>query len=312
MRILSPTLQSREGPANGDPGASPRRSTVSATGSTGNATRAPAAPASRPAIRGRGERPVPFRCEIDPRLVEETVLLATESTPAADRERFRSERDRIYLIADPDEREAEFRGLHERWFSQLELGEVVERELRKRPEISSAVSRFLVGYGRSRREEYAELFMEEKEDRGDRHLISETRCLSPVVLLRLRPQTLLGGPALAELLRRELLCVADLLDPEFAFSPRIDLPEDLKPFESLIRRRYKVLWDATIDGRLAADGDRAAERRESSREEFLTAFTPLGAAAGRWFDRFFDGPRPSHPELVRFATDPGPLDRAEA
>ncbi len=253
-----------------------------------------------------------FRCEIDPRLVEETVLLASESAPAAERERFRSERDRIYLIADPDEREAAFRGLHERWFSHLKLGEVVERELRKRPEIPAAVSRFLVGYGRSRREEYAELFMERGDEGiGDRRLSSEKRCLSPispVVLLRLRPQTFLHRRQLVELLRRELLCVADLLDPAFAYEPRLELPEKLKAFEGLIRRRYKVLWDATIEGRLAAAGDRPDERREASRREFLGAFTPLGAAAGNWFGRFFDGPRPSHPELIRFATDPGPLE----
>ncbi len=244
-----------------------------------------------------------FRCEIDPRLVEETVLLASESAPAAERERFRGERDRIYLVADPDEREAAFRGLHERWFSQLKLGEVVERELRKRPEIPSAVSRFLVGYGRSRREEYAELFMEREQD-GE----GEGATARPVVLLRLRPQTFLRRQQLVELLRRELLCVCDLLDPDFAYAPRLDLAAELKAFEGLIRRRYKVLWDATIDGRLAAAGDRTDERRESSRKEFLAAFAPLGAAAGRWFDRFFDGPRPSHPELVRFATDPGPLE----
>ena len=60
-----------------------------------------------------------MRLTYDPGLVDEAVLLSERTAPRDAARAFRRERDRVYDIADPDEREAAFQALHLRWFARL-------------------------------------------------------------------------------------------------------------------------------------------------------------------------------------------------
>jgi hypothetical protein len=42
-----------------------------------------------------------------------------------------------------------------------------------------------------------------------------------------------------------------MLDPAFNYSPEIRLPDRSPAEENIVRERYRILWDTTIDGRLA-------------------------------------------------------------
>jgi hypothetical protein len=240
----------------------------------------------------------PFVIDYEPRLVEEAVLLALEGHP--EEMVFREERNRLYEIADPEARDAAFRAVHGAWFQRLGLGRTIGRALWEQPSIIRAVRACVVTYAASPRQEGAELFV-----RPPREGMGEAERRSVVV--RLRPETLLASGPLLTVLRRELLHIADMLDPRFGYEPRLPLLEVGPAHEGLLRERYRVLWDAYVDGRLARLGWAPAEVRADRLGEFKRAFPMLGARAEAAFDRFFGAAFRSHAELVAFVVDPGGL-----
>jgi hypothetical protein len=56
------------------------------------------------------------------------------------------------------------------------------------------------------------------------------------------------------LLRHELMHVADMLDPAFGYERSLPTSDDGPSADNIVRDRYRVLWDVTIDGRLARAG----------------------------------------------------------
>jgi len=240
-----------------------------------------------------------YRVEIDPGLVEEAVLLAVEAATPGERRRFRLERDPLYVIADPEEKEAAFRALHARWFNSLRLSERLFEALGEQPSLQRSASRCLVLPAPSSKEEGADLH----EDRQPR---PTSAAPTPALIVRLTARTLVDGAALLALLRRELMHAADMLDPAFGYEKALPAPDGGAIHGRIIRERYRVLWDITIDGRLAARGALPAGAEERRRREFLTAFPAPASEVEAAFQRFFEGPRPTHAELAAFATDGGP------
>ena len=149
--------------------------------------------------------------------------------------------------------------------------------------------RFLVAYAASAREEGAELFVAERRRS---------------VAIRLAPATLLGPERLLELLRHELLHVADMLDPRFAYEPWFPSLDAGPAHRELLKDRYRVLWDAYIDGRLSRVGRAPAGIRAVRLSEFRRAFPMLGERAEAEFERFFSAVSLRHAELMAFAVDP--------
>jgi hypothetical protein len=97
-------------------------------------------------------------------------------------------------------------------------------------------------------------------------------------------------PGFEPWLAHELCHISDMLDPTFAYEPEIRLP-DAPPAElDLLRERYRVLWDITIDGRLN-------QNRPARLAEFQKA---LPSFSEKKFDELWAA-RPSHPELVTLA-----------
>jgi hypothetical protein len=130
----------------------------------------------------------------------------------------------------------------------------------------------------------------------------------PTLLIRLLPATLSQPERAQLLLRRELLHVADVLDPDFGYAPAASAPR----LEAHRVERYRVLWDASVDGRLLRSG-RAPSRVRAEREsEFARAFPALGGRTAELFRRFFDGERCTHGELVAFASEGTPLGGVSA
>lgn len=238
--------------------------------------------------------------EYEPRLVEEAVFVAVRGRPV-ERE-FRRERDRLYDVPDPEEREAGFRALHAAWFERLGLGQGIDRALQEQPSVTACVGRCLVACAPARRDEGAELFVASASGTG----------LPPrVVVIRLRPETLATRERLRLLLRRELLHIADMLDPRFGYEPRFHGSAVGPARERLLLDRYRVLWEAFVDGRLVRRGWAPAAIRAERLTDFARAFEVLGERMGAAFERFFDGVSATHAELAAFAADPeGPLGGA--
>ncbi|MBI3265144.1 MAG: hypothetical protein HYZ58_18610, partial [Acidobacteria bacterium] len=262
-----------------------------------------------------------MRLTYDPELVEEAVLLseaqgsprssgqaglraqAQGAVPAASRadaRAFRRERDRVYDMADPDRREAAFHALHLRWFARLGLHEIVGQVVADHRDVVDRVDEGRVLRAVTRREEGADLVDQIVPGEVDQR---------PILVLRLRPRTLLEPEALRALLRHELMHVADMLDPAFGYQRSLPLSDDGPSGDNIVRDRYRVLWDVTIDGRLARASpcDIRLEpdpTRDARWQEFAGTFSMLGDDCRRAFEEWFDQRHPTHARLVEFALAP--------
>jgi hypothetical protein len=221
--------------------------------------------------------------DYEPALVEAAVLAAVRARP----ETFHRERDPLYAIADGETREAAFVALHARWFQRLGLDRWLPDALAERPQVAAACERCVVLRARAAAAEGADL------------LVAAPR--APTLLVRCTPERLAAPAAALAMLRHELLHVADMLDHDFGYEPRLPHEDGRLPAGRLAER-YRVLWDAYVDGRLVAGARAPAAVLAERLREFRAAFPELGDGAGAAFRRFFDARRRTHAELIAFAT----------
>jgi len=228
----------------------------------------------------------------EPRFIEDALFYALRGH---EREReFQRERNRLYAIADPDERDSAFQKLDQEWFQRLDLAVPIDRAVGEQPLLSRNLARCLVARAPGKKEEGAELFVNPQANGIERAAAG----------IFLQPQSLLDSTALLALLRHELLHLADMLDPGFGYEPTLPAAEGGPTHDRLLADRYRILWDATIDGRLARRGWARESARAERLLEFSRAFSMFGAETETIFNRFFDAEAPSHAELVAFAYDP--------
>ena len=238
-----------------------------------------------------------IRLTYDPELVEEAVLLAETTMDRADARAFRRERDRLYDVADIRERDARFHALHARWFTRADLNRVIEQSLAEREGIAARLTDGLVVRALTRAEEGADLM--------DRVAVGAPNP-APILVLRIRSERLIDPERLRAFLRHELMHIADMLDPAFGYQRTAPSSDDGPSHDNLLRDRYRVLWDVTIDGRLANAGLTDAQVRDARRQEFATAFRMLGIRCEPAFDEWFDCGQPTHAGLLAFAATPQP------
>lgn len=236
-----------------------------------------------------------FRVAYDAALVEESVLLAERRFDADQTAAFRAERDRIYSEHEPEQREARFEELHGRYFLQLGLDRPLHQELAGWPELRRRAGGCRVLPAASRREESADL----RQVR-----VGAAAAGRPMIVLQLRAESLLDPEGLRTLLRRELLHVADMLDPGFGYVKELPRADTNPALANLLRERYRVVWDATIDGRLCRRGLLGAPARAARLTEFARAFPMLRERTEAAFVTWFDGSRPTHAAIVAFVQEP--------
>jgi hypothetical protein len=98
--------------------------------------------------------------------------------------------------------------------------------------------------------------------------------------------------------------VEDMLDPGFGYVRELPGIERDPAALKLLRERYRVVWDVTVDGRLSRQGLLESGVREARRAEFVRAFSMLGPGAEDAFGQWFEGPRPDHAAIVAFIQEP--------
>jgi hypothetical protein len=223
--------------------------------------------------------------ELEPQLVEATLLEAIRGH-ARERE-FHAERDAVYDIVDGERREAAFAALHACWFARLALDAPLHEALAEQPAVARGCVRWLIAAARASRDEAADLLVGPDGDR--------------TLFVRVRPATAAAPDRLLRLLRRELLHVADMLDPAFGYEAA--LPPDVagSALARAVRDRYRILWSSYVDGRLWRQGLLPATAREERRAEFGRAFPRPGGHAVVAFERFFGGRDLTHAMLLAFA-----------
>ncbi len=242
-----------------------------------------------------------------PDLLEEAVLTAERTMSTVGRWEFRRERDRLYELPDHDQREERFRSLHLRWFVRLGLHRVVEQAIAEREALARTQKDSRPIFPTDGRVVRAVTRSEEGADLMDR-VLPEHAGLRPLLVIRLRPAMLLEPDALRALLRHELTHIGDMLDSAFGYERTLPPCDDGPSGENIVRDRYRVLWDVTIDGRLARAGCGSVEVRAARREEFDATFSMLGDRRRAAFDDWFDYIRPTHAALAAFARAPNGTD----
>jgi hypothetical protein len=239
----------------------------------------------------------------EPRFIEEAIFLALRSHPEAGK--FHKERNRLYEMADPEEREHAFQNLHQAWFPRLGLANAIEKALEEQPLITANLATCLVACAPGKRQEGADLLVRDGEG-----LSEKERC---TLRLLIRPESLLDPLALMTFLRHELFHISDMLDPHFGYEPQLPAAEAGPTHDRMLQDRYCALWDTTIDGRMVRRGWAPESIRSERFYDFARAFPMFGDEAAPMFSRFFDHESHTHGELVTMAREPrsaigGPWD----
>jgi hypothetical protein len=169
--------------------------------------------------------------------------------------RFHRAREKLYAIPDPDERNTAFFKLHFDWFREWGLEQSLTDMLKEFPLVREQLGVLVVRKTAGKNDEGAELYVNESGQRTG--------------LLALRLERLTDDAALRDYLRHEFTHLHDMLNPAFGYSPALDLPGLNAAQRRLARERYRLLWDITIDGRLAD----AALTPMQTREQHAAAFT---------------------------------------
>jgi hypothetical protein len=211
--------------------------------------------------------------------------------------RFHREREKLYAILDPDERNTAFFKLHLDWFREWGLEKLITDLLKKFPLLSGKLSVLAVRKTRNKNDDGAELYVNETGQRS--------------AILALRPESFERDAALRDYVRHEFTHLSDMLDPAFGYAPTLDLPGLNGAQQRLARERYRLLWDITIDGRLTAAGHAPMQTREQHAAAFTRgySFWPADRQAETFESLWFNA-APRHAGFLALIADPRGLREA--
>lgn len=238
-----------------------------------------------------------MRLRYDDDYIESAVFIAASGKRAGVASlqigRFHVERERCYDITDPDKREAAFVQLHLRWFREWGLEGLLLGLLGEYPLLASSLNTIAFRKVRTKKDEAAELYVSAENGRSG--------------VVAMRPERFERDNAVCPFLRHELTHLSDMVDPAFGYSPSLNQSGLNPSHQRIVRERYRLLWDITIDGRLGR-----TEERDGHRILFDQGFYfwPEGQRHDV-FSRLWTTKCPRHKELLAFASDPRDLNHAD-
>lgn len=231
----------------------------------------------------------------DEDLIEAAVFLCAsgrrKGAPSLQIARFHRERERLYQVLDPDERNTAFFRLHLEWFREWGLEQPLNNALKEFTLLRQRLEVLAVRKTTSKKDEGAELYVNEAGERTG--------------LLALRLERLEDDASLETYLRHEFTHLHDMLDPSFGYEPVLNLPGVNAAQRRLATERYRLLWDITIDGRLAAGGRQPMTARELHESAFARGycFWPESRRV-EVFETLWHNRATKHSKLVDFIADP--------
>jgi hypothetical protein len=237
----------------------------------------------------------------DDDFVEAAVFLCASGrrpgVPSLQIHRFHAEREKCYTVADPDERNAAFFKVHLGWFREWGLEELLTGLLAEYPLLPGALNVLAFRQARSKNEEGAEMYV----SAGVRN-----------AMVALRMDRLERDQPLLRFLRHEFMHLHDMVDPAFAYSPRVHLPTHNQTQQRITRERYRLLWDITIDGRLTRAGHETVNSKGQHQSLFECAFSFWAEEKRRKvFDAHWNEAAPLHENILALAADPRDLSHAQ-
>lgn len=237
----------------------------------------------------------------DEDFIEAAAFLCTsgrcKGVPSLQIARFHREREKLYAILDPDERNTAFFKLHLDWFREWGLETLLTDLLKEFPLLPEKLSVLAVRKTRGKSDEGAELYVNETGQRS--------------AILALRPESFERDAALRDYVRHEFTHLSDMLDPAFGYLPTLDLPGLNGAQQRLARERYRLLWDITIDGRLTARGRTPMATREQHAAAFSRGYSFWPEEKQKAvFHSLWQSTTPLHPDFLALIADPRGLREA--
>ncbi|HLD77979.1 MAG TPA: hypothetical protein VJB16_03025, partial [archaeon] len=225
----------------------------------------------------------------DPAFIEEAVFLVLRQAQASGdhqtAQAFQRDRSAVYACEETSARDAQFQQLATRYFKLLGLAALFTGRLEDLPTLPGRVEAIVVRRVWSRKEERVELY-------------------PSTLLIELQASRCLDHERLIAFLRHELMHVADMLDPDFAYDPHVPLGGSNEVEDDLIRERFRVLWDLWVHGRMQRRGWPTLRDDTARRQEFERAFSLLAPTRRTALvERLIRQGRWTQQELLALATD---------
>src|SRR5262249_20297997 len=136
-----------------------------------------------------------------------------------------------------------------------------------------------------------------KADEGAELYVNDSGQHSAIVALR--PETLGNDVAIRNYVRHELMHLNDMVDASFGYRPTLEIPGLNNAQQRIARERYRLLWDVSIDGRLAAKGHPPMQTREQHAAAFNRGYSFwTEEKRSAVFDSLWHKSEPSHSALL--------------
>lgn len=231
----------------------------------------------------------------DDDLVDGAVFLCASGkrpgVPALQIRRFHAERERCYAIPDPDDRAAAFARVQLAWFQEWGLDEALRLAVGRFPALKSGLTTLAFRQARGRNDEGAELYC--NADGAQQGIVA------------LNPTRFAAAAELTRFLHHELAHLADMVDESFGYSSVLDGTAQTASQQRLVRERYRLLWNVSVDGRLTRRGLGTVADEPRRRGEFDRGFAFLEKARRQTiFDNLWSGQIAGHVDLLAIASDP--------
>jgi len=208
--------------------------------------------------------------------------------------RFNREREKLYDILDPDERNAAFFRLHLEWFREWGLEVVLTKPLAEFSLLSNALKVLAFRKSRGKNDDGAELYVNEAGDRSG--------------VVAMRPERLAREGQLGAFLRHEFTHLHDMVNPAFGYLPELPMSGSFMSQHHVARERYRLLWSISIDGRLTRERRDTIATRSQRQAELAEVFALWPEAQQqKVFEALWKDPVPTHQMLVDLACDPRQL-----
>lgn len=237
--------------------------------------------------------------EYDQALVEQATFLAARRDAQSETE-LHSTIDPLYELVDDEHRQRSFQTVFRDFFRKLGLDRVIADLIAEHPLIRERVGRCFVREAARVRTESAELFAREEAEQQN----PQGRTL----VIQVCPQSLVEPERFAPRMRRELLHVSDMLDERFGYDKETIARGHPGPRGTLLRDRYRILWDIYVEGRLSRVGPGDSDMLIALESMLNKVYPSYDAqACRRGFQRVFDVATLTHAELLAFVRNPDQL-----
>jgi hypothetical protein len=231
----------------------------------------------------------------DEDFVEAAVFLCAsgrhKGIPSLQISRFNREREKLYAILDPDERNSAFFHLHLEWFREWGMETLLTEPLKDFPLLPQALKIMAFRKSRGKSDEGTELYVNEAGERNG--------------VVAMRPERLGREAELESFMRHELAHLHDMVDPAFGYRPELSFAGPSLSQQRLARERYRLLWDVSIDGRLVGRGRQTVATKEQRWSEFSGVFGFwTEARQEQVFNSLWNDPQPAHRAFEELVCDP--------